>query len=229
MNGSFTTNRQKCLVCGDCANVCVAEAREIVGREMTTEEVMREALKDRPFFEQSGGGITFSGGEPFFQPDFLLSLLTECRKNRVHATVDTSGFTSGEILDRIAPFVDLFLYDLKCLDDSIHQEFTGVSNSIILENLQRLAAAKNRIIVRIPLIPGVNDDPESIEMVGKFVQKLGAVLEIHVLPFHKAGQEKYARLGMSHNFIGNNEPSLSDIHRAVGQLSHYVGHVSSGG
>jgi len=217
------------MACGDCAAVCVSGAREIVGREMTVGEVMSVVLRDLPFYEQSGGGVTFSGGEPLLQHEFLLCLLNECRRANIHAAVDTSGYASPRTLDRIAPYVDLFLFDLKSLDDGIHREWTGVSNAMILDNLKRLAAANRRIIVRIPLVPGINDDPESIDRTGRFVGDLGSVSEIHLLPYHATGQEKYVRLGMHDEFRGRAGPSLAAIDRVVRQFERYGGHVLSGG
>ncbi len=228
-NGSFVTVRDSCLACGTCIDVCNAEAREIVGREMSTEEVMAEIAKDRPFYDQSGGGVTFSGGEPLFQHEFLLTLLRACKEQRIHTAVDTTGFTLSEILERISPFVDLFLYDVKSLDDARHRDFTGVSNQIILENLRQLTARGKRVVVRVPLVPGFNDDADSVERLGTFVRGLGNVSEVHVLPYHTTGTEKYSRLGMDYEFPGDVVSSPAHVQDVILHLSQFVDTVIAGG
>jgi pyruvate formate lyase activating enzyme len=227
IDGTYVTDRDICLVCGTCLAACNAEAREIVGREMTTDEVLSEVEKDRVFYDQSGGGITISGGEPLFQHEFLLSLLVASKEKSIHTTVDTTGYASPEILEHISKFVDLFLYDVKTLDDERHREFAGVSNRLILGNLRRLVGWGRHVIVRIPLITGVNDDEASIRGIGEFVQGLGGVSEIHVLPFHTTGIEKYRRLGMTYRFSA--APSPDRIQIAVDKLKEYVDVVTSGG
>ncbi|MBM4161391.1 MAG: glycyl-radical enzyme activating protein [Ignavibacteria bacterium] len=228
-DGEYVTQRAVCKECGECVEVCVAEAREIVGREMTTEDVIREIEKDRIFFEQSGGGASFSGGEPFLQHEFLLSLVKACKERGIHTVVDTAGYTSPDVLQRISQFVDLFLYDLKTMDNTQHQEFTGVSNRIILENLQHLAEWGHKVIVRIPVIPGVNEDSESVRRIGSFVGALGNVEEIHLLPYHQTGIEKYRRLGMDYRMNGTSVPTQGDLDRLVGELKGHVAAVSIGG
>jgi pyruvate formate lyase activating enzyme len=227
IDGSYVTDRDVCLVCGTCVGACYAEAREIVGCEMTTDEVLAEVEKDRVFYDQSAGGVTISGGEPLFQHEFLLSLLMASKEKSIHTTVDTTGYTSPEILEYISKFVDLFLYDVKTLDDKRHREYAGVSNRLILGNLRRLVGWGKRVIVRVPLIPGVNDDETSVRGIGEFVQGLGGVSEIHVLPFHTTGREKYRRLGMEYRFSA--APSPDRIQMAVDDLKGYVDVVSSGG
>ena len=151
-------DRERCKVSGNCAIACPAEALEVVGRRMTVEQVLAEIERDRVFYEQSNGGVTFTGGEPLAQPHFLLALLSACRGHGLHTAVDTSGFTPWKVLDKIRPFVDLFLYDLKLMDDVRHRQWTDSSNKIILSNLQKLAEWGHNLLVRIPIIPGINDD-----------------------------------------------------------------------
>ena len=229
MNGSFVTIRDACAECGDCIEVCNAEAREIAGKELTVQEVMREIEKDIVFYSQSGGGASFSGGEPLLQHEFLMELLQECKKKNLHTVVDTTGLTSPEILERVSRFVDLFLFDLKTLDDAKHIEFTGVSNSQILENLKHLADLGKEVIVRIPVIPGVNDDPAEIRASGSFVSSLGNVREIHLLPYHTTGLEKYRRLGMEYEMHDTLPPSADDLSVIVKELRNYVSSVCIGG
>ncbi len=227
--GTFVTIRDSCLACGDCIDACAADAREIVGREMTVDEVMVEIEKDRPFYDQSGGGVTFSGGEPLYQHEFLLAILRACKGRRIHTAVDTTGFTLSEILETVSPFVDLFLYDLKTLDDNRHRDFTGVSNEIVLANIRMLVAAGNRVIVRLPLIPGFNDDTVSIDTIGSFVRDLGRISEINVLPYHTTGVEKYRRLGMAYDFDGTVVSTHDHVQEVLHQLRQYIGTVTSGG
>jgi pyruvate formate lyase activating enzyme len=229
VDGGFSTVRDLCVECGECVEVCNAEAREIAGKEMTRAEVMNEVEKDVIFYEQSDGGASFSGGEPLLQHEFLHALLMACREKGIHTVVDTTGFTSPEILKRVSDFVDLFLFDLKTLDDQKHREYIGVSNSLILGNLKRLAEWKKEVIVRIPIIPGVNDDLSGIRDSGAFVASLGNVSEIHLLPYHTIGVEKYKRLGMEYEMEQTVPPSVDDLSTIVKELRNYVPTVSIGG
>lgn len=165
---SITINREKCGLSGECADICPTEALKIAGRRMTAGEVIRETEKDRIFFDNSKGGVTFSGGEPLMQLEFLDELLDECRKRYIHTVVDTCGYTPFENLDRIRDRVDIFFYDLKMMDDDKHREFTGVSNRIIMENLIKLSEKKSHIQVRIPVITGVNDSIDSMVRIAEF-------------------------------------------------------------
>ncbi|MCX6143738.1 MAG: glycyl-radical enzyme activating protein, partial [Ignavibacteriales bacterium] len=228
-DGGFVTIRDACVECGDCIEVCNAEAREIAGKEVSVQEVMLEIEKDIVFFDQSGGGASFSGGEPLLQHEFLTELLQECKKKSIHTVVDTTGLTSPQILERVSGFVDLFLVDLKTLNDAKHIEFTGVSNSQILKNLKHLADLGKEVIVRIPVIPGVNDDPAEIRASGSFVSSLGNVREIHLLPYHTTGFEKYRRLGMGYEMHDTLPPSADDLSVIVKELRNYVSSVCIGG
>jgi pyruvate formate lyase activating enzyme len=196
-NEVILTNRQICKACGTCISACTAEAREWVGFEITSSDVMDIIRRDIPFYEESGGGVTFSGGEPLFQPDFLSELLELCHHDYIHTTLDTCGYAAREIIEQIAPQVDLFLYDLKIMDDRMHQRYTGVSNQIILENLSYLSDLGSQIIVRIPIVPGINDDQENIEWTAKYLSGLPNLLRIDILPFHNSGFGKYNGIGRS--------------------------------
>jgi pyruvate formate lyase activating enzyme len=188
------TDREKCQLCQACARTCHAEARQITGQEMSTAQVVAEILRDIPFFEQSGGGVTFSGGEPLFQPEFLTRLLRECKEYEIHTALDTCGFAPFSILDGIRALVDLFLFDLKHLDNARHQELTGVPNQQILENLELLSRLGHQIYLRIPLIPGLNDDPVHLHALARYAADLPGVLRVDLLPYHPTGLEKYTRL-----------------------------------
>ncbi len=229
VDGGFTTLREACIECGECVEVCHAESRELAGKEMTEGQVMAEIDKDVIFYEQSGGGASFSGGEPLLQHEFLLAMLQSCKAKNIHTVVDTSGMTSAGILERISEHVDLFLFDLKTLDEKKHREFTGVSNVAILANLRRLAEWKKNVIVRIPIIPRVNDDLADIREAGELIASLGNVKEVHLLPYHTIGVEKYRRLGKEYEMPQTVPPSADEMSEMVKALRNYVSSVSIGG
>ena len=193
----------KCTLCGKCMEVCGAGALEIVGREMSVAEVMEIIEKDVIFYDESGGGVTFSGGEPLFQVAFLRELLRACRDHSVHTTVDTSGYCSFASFESIAEWVDLFLFDLKVMDDRIHEAYTGVSNRTILENLKRLSAEGKSIVIRIPVVGGVNDEERAMENTARFLQSLRNLIRVDLLPYHRFGISKYNRLHTPDFFIEN--------------------------
>ena len=194
-NGSgFVTDREICRSCGTCTGSCYADAREIIGREMTVDQVMAEILRDLAFYDESGGGVTFSGGEPMLQEDFLLALLKACQAQDLHTTVDTCGHVPTQAVNRIRPHVDLFLYDLKLIDDTRHREVTGASNVLILENLRLLAQNGHNIILRIPIIPAINDDEDNINRIAALAGELLGVIRVDLLPYHKIGSDKYERI-----------------------------------
>ncbi|MGD9079201.1 MAG: glycyl-radical enzyme activating protein [Desulfobacterales bacterium] len=190
------SNPAKCNLCQTCADHCPSEAVEFVGRKVTVEEVIAEIEKDIAFYDESGGGITLSGGEPLMQPEFLLALLEACAELDLHRTLDTTGYSDRELLLQVAQKTDLFLYDLKLMDAVKHQAFTGVSNERILNNLKLLAKNGARIQVRVPIIPGINDDADNIDCTAAFVADLPGVEQIAILPFHNSARGKYGRLGM---------------------------------
>jgi pyruvate formate lyase activating enzyme len=197
-NDSFEINRLLCTLCGACVEECYAEARELVGKRMTVAEVLEEIERDRPFYEQSGGGVTFSGGEPLFQPTFLAALLKACRSQGIHTALDTCGYASWETLNRIRQDVDLFLYDLKLIDEQRHRQFTGVSNQLILENLRRLSALGQAILVRFPLIPYINDDEINLRQMVEFLSSLPQKTPVDLLPYHASALHKYHGLGVEY-------------------------------
>jgi pyruvate formate lyase activating enzyme len=198
---------ERCTLCGDCVEVCYAEAREIVGQEMTVAHVMGEIERDVAFYDESGGGVTFSGGEPLLQRDFLLALLQACQEKEIHTTLDTCGFARWEALDKIRGYVDLFLYDLKLMDAARHREFTGVSNELILQNLQALSLRGHDIVLRVPIIPGINDDDENIHQLGAFAAALPRLNRVDILPYHQTGTEKYHRLNKDYGLSEVRPPS----------------------
>jgi pyruvate formate lyase activating enzyme len=202
----LSLNRNSCSVCGDCAQKCPTGALSVVGKEMTVKEIMKEISKDLTFYDESGGGVTFSGGEPLLQVDFLDMLLSECKRKNVHTAVDTSGYASAASFEKIKDKVDLFLYDIKIMDEKKHRKYTGVSNKLVLENFRRLAENESNIVVRFPVVPGINDDKNNISRLGEIVFSYG-VKRIHLLPYHRAGIEKYRSLGKSYKLKTTENPS----------------------
>ncbi len=227
--GAISTDRSKCTLCGKCVEVCTAEARAIVGREMAAGEVMAEIEKDISFYDQSGGGVTFSGGEALLQPEFLLALLQSCKQKGLHTALDTSGAAPWKVIERVRPYVDLFLYDLKALDNRVHRKFTGVSNRLILANLRRLSELGHNIVLRIPLIPGVNDSPEAMAAIGRFAVSLPHLAGLEILPYHQAGIEKYHRLEKEYALEGMAPPSKEKVASIAEVLRSYRLNINVGG
>ena len=192
----MTADLSRCELCQTCADHCPSEALEFIGQKITAAEVVRQIEKDIAFYDASRGGVTFSGGEPLMQPEFLLELLGACGELDLHRTVDTTGYADETLLLTVARQTDLFLYDLKLMDAEKHREYTGVSNKRILSNLMRLAQNDARIQVRMPVIPGINCDAQNIEETADFIHSLGRVERVCLLPFHNSARGKYRRLGM---------------------------------
>jgi len=222
IDGALLTRRDVCRLCGCCSKVCQSRAREIVGKIMTVPQVMKEIEKDIIFYDESKGGVTFSGGEPLMQPDFLTEVLQSCKEKDIHTAVETCGLAKSEDLARIEPYVDLFFYDLKIIDDVKHRQLTGISNRTILMNLRGLTQHHDNIIIRFPLIPGINDEEDNVLQIRAFISSLRNVQEIHILPYHKGGIEKYRRLGKEYRLPEIQPPSdqklsrIGDIFRRVG-------------
>jgi pyruvate formate lyase activating enzyme len=221
-HGSLPTQNPDCLLCAACVEACPTGARQLIGRTMTVAEVVSEVLRDRIFYEDSGGGVTFSGGEPLAQPQFLLALLETCRADGVHTVLDTTGFARQELLLAAARHAALLLYDLKAFDESRHRKLTGVSNQAILENLKALDAAHDNIWLRIPVVPGFNDDLADLGRTARFAADLRHVTQVNLLPFHRTGLHKVARLGLSHALDGVETPS-ADLMRQAAALFEAAG------
>ena len=185
--------RQRCIVCGRCANLCPSGALKLIGHTVSADEVMREVLRDIPFYS-TGGGITCSGGECTMQKDFLLEILKESKAAGLNTAVDTCGYASPETFAQIAPYTDTFLYDVKMITETLHERFTGVSNRRILDNYRQLHALGARLDVRVPLIPGVNDSMEEIRQIADFLHTAGMPHSIKVIPYHTPGRAKYRQV-----------------------------------
>lgn len=187
--------KEKCTSCGGCATGCPNGARVLCGEEILAEELVEKLLQDRRFYEVSGGGVTFSGGECMLQIDFLEEVLIRCQKEGLHTAVDTAGHVPFEFFERILPHTDLFLYDVKSMNETVHREFVGVSSALILENLARLLQKKARVTVRFPVIAGINDNVEEMKLLRRFYEKNGDPETTELLSYHALGEHKYPALG----------------------------------
>ncbi len=186
-----------------------AKNRNVVGKEVYTDEVIREIEKDFPFYEESGGGATFSGGEPMLQTDFLFSLLKECKSRDIPTAIDTTGYTPFTQFEKIYDSTDIFLYDLKLIDELKHIKYTNVSNKIILDNLKKLTSNGKKVILRIPIIPGITDTEENINQTIDYISSLKNINEVDLLPFHKTANSKYERM-KKENKIHDIEPPTDE-------------------
>jgi pyruvate formate lyase activating enzyme len=228
--GGIVTDGSLCTLCGKCAEVCPTLATEMSGRYRSVGELLDIIEKERPFFDQSAGGVTFSGGEPLQQPEFLMELLEACGRKQIHRAVDTSGFVKTETLLRVAKSTDLFLYDLKMMDADRHRRFTGVDNRLILDNLKMLAESGAAIQIRLPLVGGVNDDSANLEATAAFVAELhGAKKVVNLLPFHDVARGKDVRLGQVRELADLHEPDGGGVATAIQLFSRYGLNASVGG
>ncbi len=197
--GNHMFKRDKCRRCGVCTEKCYAGALEVAGKEMSAEEVMAEVMKDKVFYETSNGGMTLSGGEPMAQFSFCKELLSLAKKNGLHTAIETCGYAPWDEYEQILPLVDLFLFDVKATSPEKHKEVTGVDNILIRNNLERLASAGAKIVLRCPLIPGVNDDDDHLDAIGALAEKIRP-LEVNVEPYHPLGVNKSKRLGRAPDY-----------------------------
>lgn len=193
--------RAGCVSCRSCVGVCPTGAREIVGDDVSVDEVMARVLRDRIFFESSGGGVTFSGGEPLMQAEFLDECIDRCRSEGLHVALDTCGYAPRDVLLDIAARVDLLLFDLKMLDRELHRELVGVDLQPILDNLEALAGGETPIWIRVPVVPGVNGSPDEMSKMARVVDDMPAVEKVCLLPFHRTGEGKRAALAMDSGFV----------------------------
>lgn len=191
-------NFEKCDFCGRCVLFCPHDARRVCGKEYTADEVINEVIKDKIYYENSGGGVTFSGGECMLQIGFLEEALKKCRENEIHTAVDTAGNVHWDCFERILPYTDLFLYDIKCISEQLHVEGTGVTNVKILQNLKKLSESfSGEIIIRIPVIKGFNDSVEELKKIADFLKSIRHT-GVELLPYHKMGENKYNALDMEY-------------------------------
>ena len=220
--GRVAVDRPRCDACGDCAAACPTASLRICGTPMSVEEVIRVAARDVPYYRNSGGGVTLSGGEPAAQPEFSVLLLKALRDAGIHSAIETSGYAPAEHFDAVTREADLVLFDLKHTDPAVHEEQTGVPNGGIVDNLKRLVGTGKQIVLRIPVVPGVNDAIGELVQLANFAKGLGGDVErIDLLPYHRYGVPKYARLGMAPRFNGTEPPSPERMEEIAGLFRAY--------
>jgi pyruvate formate lyase activating enzyme len=207
----------------ECVAVCPAGALEQVGEVLTIEQIIREAISDMPFYRKSGGGVTISGGEPLLFAEFTMELARELKKKLVHVAVETSGSGAWEHLSKIAEYTDLFLYDLKHMNSLKHQTVVGVPNNIIHDNFRKLVGLNKKVIVRVPVIPGFNNEKHNFEMMVDFLEGLGRPVEaVDLLPFHNFGEAKYKQLEYHYNYRGQSNMEKEEVKQFIELLQNTV-------
>ncbi|MFZ4464133.1 MAG: glycyl-radical enzyme activating protein [Bacteroidales bacterium] len=223
-------DHESCTGCGDCAESCPTSALEISGKVMSNEEILAIIEKELIFLENSGGGVTFSGGEPLLHAPRLKELLIACGAKGIHRAVDTAGHVPSAVLMDIARYTDLFLFDLKMMDSDQHRQWTGVGNELILSNLKELSASGAEIIIRIPLIGGVNDTKENITASAQFIATLPEPLKkVQILVYHPVAQHKFEKMGKAEAFVRLKEPSADSILNALAIFKEYEIEAETGG
>ena len=213
--------RDRCMRCGRCVESCYPGALKTAGRTLTVETVVDTLTQDAAFYQNSGGGITISGGEPTMQPEFTLELLRRCKAKGYHTALDTCGHVTGRVLAGLLRYVDLVLYDLKHMDSVRHRELTGVSNHLILANLRRIDRQDQAYVIRVPLIPTCNDSEANIEAMATFFQTLKHMAYIEILPYHGFGVSKYEHLGRAYCLSGLQPPSQDRLKRVREQMQRH--------
>ncbi len=194
----YITDHDTCILCGACVDACFYSARKIVGESYSIEVLFQELMKDKAFYEESDGGVTFSGGEPLLQAEEIARTAEILTQEGIHIAVETAGHVSWDKFQALLPFVDLFYIDLKHIDSDQHKYYTGVRNELILENIQKLSRLHSQVIVRIPIIPGVNNTVEVVTKMFKFLSEETGITKVELLQYHRLGMAKYQGLGMQY-------------------------------
>ena len=224
------TDSERCTLCGICARICPTRAMEISGEEKPIDELMTIIEREQHLFDQSGGGVTVSGGEPLLYPDYLFELFDRCGEHRIHRAIDTAGHIPEGNLIAAAERAELFLFDLKLIDNERHQRFTGVDNRLILSNLRALATTAAQIQIRIPLIKGINTNGEDLQAFAETIATLpGEKKTVALLPYHAIAAHKYRKLGSSYQEDALQPPDQEDLERAIDCFSHHGLSASIGG
>jgi pyruvate formate lyase activating enzyme len=219
----------ECTRCGSCVDACPTQARQMVGRVVTVAELVAELVRDTVFFDDSGGGVTFSGGEPLLQPEFLIAALKACKERELHTAVDTCGFAPTDVVQDVARYTDLFLYDLKLVDPSRHLEAVGASNGPILANLEVLGRGPVPIWLRVPVIPGWTDDVDNMQAIIKLAAATSSLQRVCLLPYHRTAFAKLARLGCQGQLTQATPPSQDEIEGLARRLESAGINVTIGG
>lgn len=226
--GKHRIDRARCDGCGRCVEVCPTSALKLIGKIMSVEEILEEVQRDIPLYDGSGGGVTFSGGEPLAQVEFLSECLKELKRRYISTAVDTSGYAPLESLKLILPYTDIFLYDIKLFDSEKHKRYTGVPNELIKENLAFLLSEGKNVILRLPVIPEITDTIENIKGWKGFLSGLKGLREIDLLPYHSV-EEKYERLNRDYRMEIRNAPSKEILDWIKGEFEDLGIKVKIGG
>jgi pyruvate formate lyase activating enzyme len=220
--GRRTLDRSHCNLCGRCVEECFSEALRFIGEEMTVGQVMDQVKRDHIFYQNSGGGVTISGGEPLHQVKFTRALLHGCRSAGIHTALETTGFQTWKLFSQVLKDLDLLLYDLKHMDPEKHRKLTGVSNDLILDNLKKALATGVRTIIRVPVITGLNDEDENLVAMGLFLKEIGPIEQVDLLPYHRLGEEMYHRMERTYD--------LQDLPlKTAAELEHMAGLLGRAG
>ena len=222
INGKHAFDRSKSEGCTACVEACEYGALTMIGKKMSVEDVMKIVERDRPFYNSSGGGMTVSGGECLYQPVFTESLLSEAKKRGISTCIETSGYASSKKLRELAKYVDIFLFDCKQMNSATHQEVTGVSNELILNNLKMLDCLSKKIVLRLPIIPGINNEEEHFRGVGELADSLAHVLYLEVLPYHPLGLSKAALIQRKMPYEATEIPKSETVNQWVTEIQKYT-------
>lgn len=228
-DGLLVTDASRCDQCGACCDACYFLARKLSSQAMTVDQLFENIMRDEIVYKNSGGGVTISGGEPLVYPDFNWELLSRCVQAGITTAVETAGLVPQEVVERFVPVTDTFLFDMKLFHTERHREWTGVSNDLILQNLRRVTDLHDNVVIRVPLIPGVNDTPEEFGAMMDFVSSLRTVNGVHILPFHQFGAGKYSLAGIPYALADMEEDNEQGIERCKGIAEQHGLRVNLGG
>ncbi|NVM36181.1 MAG: glycyl-radical enzyme activating protein [Candidatus Lokiarchaeota archaeon] len=226
-NNKIVRIEKHCTMCGTCVEACPNQVMEIVGKEMSIKDLIEIALRDKPFYDNSGGGVTISGGEPTMQIKFLLELLKTLQEQRIHTAIETCGYFNEDLIGDLIKYVDLFLFDIKHIDCLTHKEYTGVPNDKILANFSalHLKIGSKRIIPRIPLIPGVNTDEDTLKNIAFFLNRINYNGPVHLMPYNKLAKTKYEKMGIGNLYRDMGEFSEEDLQNITNLFKQHSFHV----
>jgi len=219
--------RDKCENCGRCAESCYSGALQFVGKWMNVDDLIKVVLMDKPFYNASNGGVTLSGGDPVMQYEFSYAFLERCKSEGLHTAIETAAYCRWEVLEKLLSVTDLIMMDIKHIDSEVHYKATGVRNDIILENAKKLAETDKPLIIRIPIVPTVNDSPEAIAAIAKFIQSFKNLMFLELLPFHRLGEVKYRALGIEYPARNLKTPTKAKMQELIEAAKKFVTNVFS--
>ena len=217
-NSLHIFKRENCISCGKCTEICLGDALVLYGKEVLADEITKKLIEDKIFFEESGGGVTLSGGEPLLQADFSAEILKKLKENGINTAVDTCGFAKKEDIDKVLPYTDTFLFDIKAINPDVHKTCTGVTNESILENLKYIDSFNKPIEIRVPYVPSMNDG--EMEEIAKFLTEIKNIKKIKILPYHQFGASKYENIGIEYD-LNITPPQKQEINSVIDIFNKY--------